>query len=275
MLACSAWTASAQIPNGGFENWTDHGSYSEPTGWLTYNDVPTVGGPTVEAGTPGHPGSYYASITTRQSTGGVFAIQGWISAGIDSDHGGFPYSVRPAALTGQWQYSVQPGDTAQALVAFSRWNGTTAVTLGLGFLEVTGSNNNWQSFTVPINWFSGEIPDTAYIQIVSSINFGNPVVGSNVKVDDLAFSGSAGITDPSGPQRPAVQISRLGDQLLVTTSEAGILQFVDASGRALAIYPAHGTNVTLTVPELPEGVLIYRFISDDGKRVATGKWVRQ
>lgn len=268
-------TSYAQVPNGGFEDWTDHGNYTEPTGWLTYNEVPTPGGPTVEAGTPGHPGSFHAVITTRQSTGGIMAIQGWISAGTSSAHAGFPFGQRPGSLTGQWQYAIQPADTGQVLVAFTKWNGSAADVIGQGSLEVVGGNGGWQAFSVPITWNSGQSPDTAYIQVVSSIHFGSPVIGSTVKVDDLAFSGTAGIAEPVGTAKPFVQIRPAGDQLHILASEPGTLQFFDASGRTVARCPVRSVRCIIDVPGLPRGFLGYRFTSNGGQQLATGKWVRE
>jgi hypothetical protein len=185
--------ASAQVPNGSFENWGDQGGYSDPVGWLTYDGTITPGGwplSTVEPGTPGEPGNYHCMITTQQVPLGP-AIQGWISAGTSATHPGFPYTGRPTMLTGQWQYGIEPNDTAQVTVALI--NGANQTFIAAGVLEITGSLSNWQTFQVPLTYFSSEEPDTAYIQIVSSYNVSAPVVGSFVKVDDLAFSGTVGI----------------------------------------------------------------------------------
>ncbi len=200
-FALFPFIASAQIPNGGFENWVDQGGYLDPVGWLTYNEIPTVGGTPVEQGAPGIPGNFHVSITTRQAAGGGIAVQGWASAGASAMNAGFPYAARPALLTGQWQYGIQPTDLGQVLVALSRWNSGTSSTelIAMGELEVMGTLSNWQSFSIPLVYFSNDLPDTAYIEIVSSIEFSNPVVGSFVKVDDLAFSGSVGL-DELGPQ---------------------------------------------------------------------------
>jgi len=187
--------ATAQIPNGGFEDWVDQGGYLDPVGWLTYNDVVTPGGgpaTTVEQGTPGVTGNYHCVITTVQVPLGP-TIQGWISAGVDGNNAGFPYASRPEMLTGQWQYGVQPNDTAQVTVALI--NGASQTFIAHGTLEVTGSLSAWQTFQVPLTYFSTETPDTAFIQIVSSISFPNPIAGSFVKVDDLAFVGTVGMNE--------------------------------------------------------------------------------
>lgn len=277
LLAASgcALSLSAQIPNGGFEDWADHGNYTEPAGWLTYNDVPTVGGPTVEAAAPGHPGNFHALITTRQSPGGIMAIQGWISAGSSSSHAGFPYTQRPAALTGQWQYNIQPGDTGQVLVAFSKWNGSSTEVIGQGTLEITGNISDWVAYSVPITYLSTEVPDTAYIQIVSSINFGNPVIGSELRVDDLAFSGVSAVGEQAGQPNPIVRITPYADRLLVNTPGAGVFEIIDASGRILAIHPIQQASTTLYTGQLPSGLLLYRFIANGGRETVTGKWVKE
>ncbi len=205
-LILSVGALSAQIPNGGFENWVDQGGYIQPVGWLTYNDVITTGGPlaSVEQGTPGFPGTYHCVITSRAVPSGS-PIQGWISAGSTTGEAGFPYTQRPAMLTGQWQYGVQPGDTAEVFMALSKWNSTTSNTeaIAFGTLHVTGNLGTWQAFSVPLEYISTVAPDTAYIQIVSSVDFYQPVVGSFVKVDDLAFVGTVGI----GEVRPTSTLS--------------------------------------------------------------------
>jgi hypothetical protein len=272
---CATMAVSAQVPNGGFESWTDQGGYTEPTGWLTYNEVPTVGGPTVEAGTPGHPGNFHVSITTRQSTGGVAAIQGWISAGSSTGHPGFPYAQRPGFLTGQWQYGIQPNDTGLVTVAFSKWDGSNTQAIGVGTLAVTGALPDWQSFSVPITWLSTETPDTCYIQIVSSISFTAPTVGSYMGVDDLAFSGSAGVAAPVAATSGFSLRSLAKDQLRVTAPTSGTLRFFTVDGRAVGTWAVPGTEATLRVAELPQGILLYRFTDRNGRQVAAGKWVKE
>ena len=272
LLFGATLAVSAQIPNGGFEIWSIQDGHSVPDGWLTYNDVPTVGGPTVEPGAPGHPGSLHAVITTRPSGVGASGIQGWISAGNSTGNAGFPFAQRPGVFIGQWQYAIQPSDTGQIQVAFSKWNGSSAEPVGFGILEVTGTISSWQPFSFPITWLSGETPDTAYIQIVSSINFNAPVVGSTMKVDDLAFSGSAGISGQAVRQLVFTVHPIADDVLQITSSETGELQCYDAGGRLMATRSIHDLNTTISIPSLPKGLVLYRFIGRDSL-LASGKWM--
>lgn len=269
--------ATAQIPNGGFETWVDQGSYLDPMGWLTYNEIPTVGGPTVEQGTPGHPGGFHAVITTRQSPGGVMAIQGWLSVGTSSSHAGFPYAQRPAMLTGQWQYGIQPFDTAQVQVALSKWNSVTSSTdlIAFGSLEVTGTLATWQAFSVPLDYLGTGIPDTAFIQIVSSTNFLAPVPGSFVKVDDLAFSGSTGV----GEQDPSTRIHVFPNPGTIHFSLSlppgpHTITLLDATCRVVNQQRTTDPRPLVSTEALPAG--LYRISVRDGSGRLTGTtWVKE
>lgn len=275
LSGCTALFLTAQIPNGGFEDWSVHDGYSEPTGWLTYNEVPTVGGSSVEAGMPGYPGSFHAVITTRSASGGGLPIQGWLSAGSSPSQAGFPYAQRPAALTGQWQHNIQPGDTGQVLVTFSKWDGSATEMVGQGTLEIIGNIPDWESFSVPITYLSSEAPDTAYIQIVASINFDAPMVGSMIRVDDLAFSGISGIDEPVAGSGLFTLISTAADQIRITTTATGTLQFFDTGGRLVGTHAIHEPRTILPSSGLPSGFLLYRFITGQGKQLASGKWLKE
>ncbi len=272
VFACALSTVFGQIPNGGFENWSNQGGYMEPVGWLTYNDVQTLGGATVEQGTPGNPGNFHAVISTRESSGGGF-IQGWASAGMSGTNAGFPYAARPAMLTGQWQYGIQPNDTAQIQVALN--NGGSGTLVALGTLEVTGSLGSWQTFQVPLTYISSDIPDTAYIQIVSSINFSSPVVGSFIKVDDLAFAGSVGMDEPARSQGPILFPSPASDVLSISPAGSGELLLMDATGRVVLRSRTSAQVSSFDVSHLAPGLYTFQMLDPHGRPVASGRWVKE
>ncbi|MBL7963755.1 MAG: T9SS type A sorting domain-containing protein [Flavobacteriales bacterium] len=276
-LTCMLSTVAAQIPNGGFENWVNVGGTLEPVGWLTYNDVPTVGGATVEQGLPGNPGSYHAVITSRAAMGGGLPIQGWVSAGTSGTNDGFPNTSRPAMLTGQWQYGIQPNDTGQVIVALSKWNSMTSSTdlIAFGSLEVTGSQGTWQSFSVPLSYSSSDTPDTAYIQIVSSINFGSPVAGSFMKVDDLAFSGTVGVYEAISPA-PLAVFPNPGKDLITLTLPPGphTITLFDATGRMVLQQRTTDERTVIGTEQLPAG--LYRITMRDEQGATMGAtWVKE
>lgn len=279
VLAGSLATACAQIPNGGFENWVDQGGYMEPVGWLTYNDVITPGpGPaiTVEQGIPGATGDFHCVITTQPVPLGP-TIQGWISASADGTNDGFPFVQRPAMLTGQWQYGIQPTDSGQVLVALSKWNSITSSTdpIAFGSIEVTGNLTAWQGFSVPLTYVSSETPDTAYIQIVSSIDFGSPVGGSFMKVDDLAFAGAVGIEEAAGSQGPVLFPSSAIDVLNISPFGPGELLLFDATGRLVLRSRSTGQVGSFDVSSLAQGIFSYQMLDQRGRSLASGRWVKE
>jgi len=265
----------AQIPNGGFESW----GILDPVGWLTYNDIVTPGGwpsTTVEQGSPGAVGAYHAVITTVAVPLGP-TIQGWISAGVSDTNAGFPYTQRPAMLAGQWQYGIQPNDTAQVQVALSKWNSGTNSTgpVAFGTLEVTGNLGAWQTFAVPFTYINSEIPDTAYIQIVSSINFGSPMAGSFVKVDDLAFIGTVGIGELTAQNALSI-FPNPGITHFTLSLPPGphTITLFDATGRAVLQQSTTDTQPVIHAEALPAG--LYRITVRDAQGASNNtSWVKE
>lgn len=257
---------SAQIPNGGFESWVDHGTYMDPAGWLTYNDLETPSGPviTVEQGFPGAVGAFCAVITTRAVPGST-AIQGWCSLN------GFGHAGRSATLTGQWQYSIQPGDTGVVFMAMSKWNTTlgTRDPIAFGELKVTGDLTGWHPLSVPFTYFSEEVPDSAYIQFEASINFADPVVGSFIKVDDLAFAGTVGVQEQVAKPDLRIFPSPVTDQLNVMAGQRVTeVKVMDITGRLVLALKANGNGITMDTAALHAGRYLVQVRMADGTRAA-------
>ena len=259
-------SASAQIPNGGFESWVDEGTYMDPAGWLTYNDIYTDSGPviTVEQGFPGAVGAYCAVITTQAYQDLTGAVQGWLSIN------GFTYAGRPALLTGQWQYAIQPSDTGVVSVALSKWNSVlnTRAPIAFGEMKVTGDLMGWHPLSVPLTYYSEEVPDSAYIQFVSSINFGDPVVGSFIKVDDLAFAGTMGVQDQSAVTDLRIFPSPATNILNVVAGQRiHEVKVLDITGRCVMQRKAAAEAITLDVAPLRGGRYLVRSRMADGRNI--------
>jgi hypothetical protein len=264
-MAGLAAPASAQVPNGGFESWVDHGTYMDPAGWLTYNDNVTSSGPviTVEQGFPGAVGAFYAKITTRELPIGS-ALQGWMSIN------GFAYAGRPEGLTGQWQYGIQPGDTGMVTVALTKWNSTfgTRDPIAFGTLEVTGDLAGWHPLYVPFTYYSEEVADTAYIQFEASINFADPVVGSFMKVDDLAFDGTVGVEE-----QPALPVVRMFPSPattalhIVADQRVAEVDVQDITGRTVLKQSTNAESTVVDIANLNPGRYLVQLHMAEGKPV--------
>lgn len=257
-IACLSAPAIAQIPNGGFETWvTPSGAtYQDPAGWLTFNGLATFGGgmPTTEQGSPGAVGNYYATVTTRNGPFGL--LQGVaISGDADSGAGGFAYSSRPAALTGQWQHGIQPQDTGMVAVYFTKWNAVTqsSDSVGGGVAVVLGSLSGWNAMNIPITYFSSATPDTAIIAIFSSMNA--PVEGSFIKIDDLGFSSVSGIGENSGIADVIKLFPSPATDVFTVSAERTIQQVsvMDMTGRTVLEQGTNASQITLNVADLKPG----------------------
>jgi hypothetical protein len=185
----------AQVPNGGFEQWTSFGTYEDPTGWTSLNILTSSLGASAscEQYTPASNGSYAVKVTTRTLAGlGVLPgllLSGSPEAAVD----GFPYTSRPQALNGQWRADLATGDEAMVVVTLSRWDAVAGerVTVGAGVATSSSDINAWTNFSAVIEYAETSNPDTASITILSSSGAG--VDGSWLAVDELAFGGAVGI----------------------------------------------------------------------------------
>ena len=114
----TATVAHAQIPNGGFEDWTDFGTYEDPAGWTSLNALTTTFGGVLscEQAVPAAEGSYGVTVTSRDIPGfGLFPgllLTGDAEASAD----GFPYTARPQALNGMWKAAIASGDDGAVVI---------------------------------------------------------------------------------------------------------------------------------------------------------------
>ncbi|MEO7082279.1 MAG: T9SS type A sorting domain-containing protein [Flavobacteriales bacterium] len=261
--------ATAQVPNGGFETWTTVGTYLEPANWITFNSLTSLGGvdPSCEQGSPGAVGGHYATVTTRNTAFGIF--QGLIISGDPvSSTAGFPYTSRPAAFTGKWQYAIQPQDTGLVVVYFSKWNNATqsSDSIGGGAVELLGTLSGWQDMNIPITYFTAAIPDTAYILIASSRTAA--VEGSFIKVDNLGFGTISGINEDA----LAVQAIKLfhspATDAFIVSAERPIQQVkvMDMTGRTVLEQGANAAELTVNVADLKAGRYLVQLQFANGDR---------
>ncbi len=187
------------IPNGDFEEWVTSGDHDQPANWAT-NNPDVVPGPLYPCtrGTPGHSGNYFMHLQPVDNG------EGWL-CGDDASLGdsiltasqGMPWDTRPLILTGYWRYHVA---LRSVVVFLSRWDPFMGIRqqVGSGEYTITGSKPSWESFTIPLVYSMGTMPDTVEILFH---NASMPAVGEFFDVDDLAFDPigiGTGIADGTG-----------------------------------------------------------------------------
>ena len=267
-LALPVALQAQQIPNGGFEQWTSVGGYEDPAGWRTSNMVSFYvdGSLTCEVGSPGAVGDHFVKVTDRVLDG-----MGMQQASIDigaqgATRSGFPFTSRPDAFNGQWQYHpVGVGHDGVVGAVLSRWNPD------LGYREVIanapihapGAITGWESFSVPFLYYSDLDPDTANIMISASQNTSED--GTSIWVDDLSFG-----TLQSVPETEAVAVelwpSPASERLRIRAGGAIAEVLVrELSGRVLSRVAQRSNEVVLPVDALPAGLYLVQLRMADGR----------
>jgi hypothetical protein len=203
VVASVSFSAFAQIPNNGFENWTGN----NPTDWSTANPYTSLGGVyTCTKGMPGAVGSSYINLTTkyvallgRTIPGAAFSglITVDLAAGTVTPKSGFAFSQRPQNLTGQWQYmGATAADVGFMGVLLTKWNtlANKRDTVAVGYRDLTGMVMSWSPFSIPLTYKKTIMPDSCMIWMSAS-NATAPTANSYLYVDGLAFTGTvSGLT---------------------------------------------------------------------------------
>lgn len=177
----------AQVPNGGFEEWTAVGSYEDPSYWGSTNSFSTGQFYAITKSTDHYPssvGSYSLRIESNISLLPDYAGRGFVSTGQPPPHPNFSIADHPTSLTGYYKFAPQNGDTMFINVLLFN-NGSF---VSNGEFSTTSSASNWTPFNIPLSDYtnadSGSIIISAYYATgFNAIPHGNSVL----YVDNLNF----------------------------------------------------------------------------------------
>ncbi len=190
--------AHAQIPNSSFETWMAMSGYDMPTGWDQLNGMTSsMSTYTCMKGTPGTAGSSYIKLVSK-TTGSMGVMPGITCSGMLDQSvmtnikpkSGFANTTRPVSLTGSWQYMAYGSDQGYISVLLSKWNTAMSRRDTVAFVNkpLSGMAMSWGTFTIPLTYYTGAVPDSAIITL--SASGATPVNNSYLYVDNLAFTGS-------------------------------------------------------------------------------------
>src|SRR5689334_10717028 len=114
----ASFSVSAQIPNGGFEDWEAvTNQYTRPINWYT-NNFSVIGNLVVLPAPVAHSGDSAAMVISIFNPSYMTTINGNL-------YDNFAFSQRPKALTGFYQARVRSGDSVRIIVVIK--NGGTAI----------------------------------------------------------------------------------------------------------------------------------------------------
>ncbi len=272
VLLCAVSYAAvlAQIPNPGFENWQSAPSYEYPTGWGTVAQATNGVAVTCEKSTDKYTGNFAARLFTRDL---VFArvpgllFTGRLDVATTTVSGGFPYSDRPARLTGYYKYTPGVGDSCAVLgfltrtmpggardtVAIFAWQGVAA--------------SAYTPFSIPLTYLSSAKPDTGLIVISSSINPAAPALNSTMWVDALAFEGSVSTTEAAALLPVLLSPNPAAEAVRLTVPYEGLLRvwMVDAAGQRVESHLMR-SGEALPISHLPAGAYFVLVLEADTAR---------
>ena len=101
------------------------GTYENPDGWATLNDLTTMSGIyTATKGTPGSPGSSYLKLTSQTIGPNVvngIAVSGVIDQVTQQPVSGFAFNQQPASFNGKWQHMIYGTSQGSINVTLTRW----------------------------------------------------------------------------------------------------------------------------------------------------------
>jgi hypothetical protein len=192
--------ANAQIPNGGFENWTTAGAYENPNSWATTNSVSAGPFYSCTKSSDHYPsgiGNYSmrlenkTTLTPATGAGGMV-----ITKGFDFPFKpAFPISGHPSSLTGYYKFNQLNSDTAfiKVNLFLNHELLNPGSLLGDAFLIKT-SASAWTSFSLNLPayttadsasiWISAYYPETQTngpsgnsVLYIDNLNFDNLIIG--------------------------------------------------------------------------------------------------
>lgn len=184
--------AYAQIPNAGFENWTD----GEPDGWISSNVPSFITNVTQSAE------SHSGSSAVKLVVGSFLSIPYWgtIHTGnAQAGFVGFPVSQRYGSLRGYYKLNLSTSKILDIVIYFTKGDSL----IGSGVMDFGGDVPSYTEFVVPIDYYyPAEIPDTALITITYLDTAEAWTTGGGAFIDDLSLGGIVDVREIKNTQNP-------------------------------------------------------------------------
>ncbi len=226
LFVCTTANIFAQIPNSGFENWTNLGSYMEANGWPSANTVSAgIFYPVTRVADP-HPttvGSYSIRIENKPSLLPNYEAYGFVwnnPINAPQPKPAFPITGHPASLTGYYKFLPQNNDTMYVnVILYLNGSGVS-----YSHFTTTSTVSNWTSFNIPLNTYTTADSGTIILAAFNAdgpsyVPHGNSVLSvDNLNFDNL-ITGISDIDKDSGISvflNPfSAQITLKSDNLLI------------------------------------------------------------
>lgn len=257
--------ALAQIPNSGFEDWTN----GNPDGWFANNVPPLYA--TITQTSTAHSGS--SAVLGTVVSGAGFVQTPILLSGIDGQ--GFPYTDHPGSFHGYYKMTSVGGDYLAGYAVFIK-NGQY---IGSAYLDL-GNAGSYTEFATDITWGTPDNPDSAQIGFIV-VNDDTVHIGTTFYLDDLSFSDATDVKQNNNsplkfelaqnypnPFNPSTIINfSIPEQSFVTLKVYNLLgQEVTTlinEEKSAGNYKVEFSTSKIGVENLASGVYIYRLTAGD------------
>lgn len=268
--------ATQQLPNKGFDNWTDVAS-EDADYWMSLNFYSALLGstPSVTKTTDAYSGTYAISIeTVVTGLGGGVDTFGVVTNGnifgSDGPEGGQPITFQPKRFAFKYKYTPVGPDSALTLAGFTRYNivgGQTDSLTSSPVIRLTPAAA-YTHFEYFFDWTGiAQIPDTALIAFASSnvddstayVGLGSVLIVDNVVLDNetavMDLSSNQGLQFWPVPADDVLNLAITSDRV---TNNGEVFLF-DALGRTVLVKLISGasSNVVLDVSGLDAGMYVW------------------
>lgn len=264
-----SYSKSQDLPNGSFEKWVDSNNYENPESWDTNNEFGTIGGETpVNKTSDSHDGTTAVSVKTVEIFGQQIA--GFLSITYE-------YSSRPEKLTGFYKGTIKTGDSITISISLLKKAGNKLEAIGTGNTFLYQTQQNYTSFEVPITYYTEQSPDSASINILSSV-LSTPM-DNIVYLDDLSFKGGnmqSSIEEKDHQSNLRIFPNPVRNTLNLKFDETDFtrlpLNIYDLLGNRVKTFKTSSGSGTYDVSQLQPGVYFYTILTSHGP--VSGKFVK-
>jgi hypothetical protein len=274
----------AQLPNGGFENWTG----GEPNGYFSINILlNALGGPsTVTKSSDARSGSSAVKLEVKEYTN-IFSIKDTATALLFSTNSNnvsdskFPVNFRPSGLRGYYKFSTSKNDNAGIAMLFYKWNPATKTSEEIGVcafeFKTSNQSSTYKEFTAVYFADNVTVPDSANL-IVTCGDDDLPIPGTTLLLDDLSLLGSSVATELAtsalkvsfapNPANDLLSINNLDPQAFKLTIKS-------MDGKLIHESLVQEANLNLSTSNYPTGMYLVELRDKDALLLQKSKFVIQ
>lgn len=265
--------AQQDVPNGGFENWSSPFGNEKPDSWNTIDSFATIqGGSSVTKSTDAAIGDFSIKLTPFQYLG-VLTIPGIATTGTLNTTsyqivGGQPDTLRHAQLFGQYKFTSVSNDSMYILVQLTKWDNVnnSRINVAGGIFGTTQSISTYTPFAVNLQYASALYPDTALIQIFSSV-LGSSHLGTTLYVDGLYWNEFTGLEETVFPKAivfPNPASDKIIFDMKKNLQEEISIDITDVNGRNVYSSKISESEFEISVAEFLSGQYFYSIRNRQG-----------